>query len=111
MSPTLSLQAALGAEYSELTQSGAGGLTRQFVRPKGFVNLAWRPNADLDVSLRLERAVDQLNFFDFVASSNVSAGTSNSGNANLVPPQRWNAQIQARRNLPLGDLTGGFTAA
>jgi hypothetical protein len=107
LSPTLSLQAALGAEYSELTQTGAGGLTRQFVRPKGFVNLAWRPNADLDVSLRLERAVDQLNFFDFVASSNVSAGTSNSGNANLVPPQRWNAQIQARRNLgPWGTLTG-----
>ncbi|MGZ8337838.1 MAG: TonB-dependent receptor plug domain-containing protein, partial [Allosphingosinicella sp.] len=107
LSPTLSLQAALGAEYSELTQTGAGGLTRQFVRPKGFVNLAWRPNADLDVSLRLERAVDQLNFFDFVASSNVSAGTSNSGNANLVPPQRWNAQIQARRSLgPWGTLTG-----
>ncbi|MGE3395365.1 MAG: TonB-dependent receptor plug domain-containing protein [Sphingomonas sp.] len=107
LSPTLTLQTALGAEYSELVQSGPNGLSRQFVRPKGFVNLAWRPNADLDVSLRLERAVDQLNFFDFVASSNVSAGTSNAGNANLVPPQRWNAQIQARRNLgPWGTITG-----
>lgn len=107
LSSTLTLQAAAGAEYSELTQTGAGGLSRQFVRPKGFVNLAWRPNADLDVSFRIERAVDQLNFFDFVASSNVSAGTSNAGNANLVPPQRWNAQIQARRNLgPWGTITG-----
>lgn len=107
LSPTLTLQASAGAEYSQLSQTGAGGLTRQFVRPKGFVNLAWRPNADLDVSLRIERAVDQLNFFDFVASSNVSAGTANSGNVNLVPPQRWNAQIQARRNLgPWGTVTG-----
>jgi len=107
LSPTLTFQAAVGAEYSELVQSGPNGLSRQFIRPKGFVNLAWRPNADLDVSLRLERAVDQLNFFDFVASSNVSAGTSNAGNANLVPPQRWNAQVQARRNLgPWGTVTG-----
>ena len=27
----------------ELSQSGAGGLTRTFYRPKGFLNLAWRP--------------------------------------------------------------------
>jgi hypothetical protein len=107
LSSTLTLQAAAGAEYSELTQTGAGGLSRQFVRPKGFVNLAWRSSSDLDVSFRVERAVDQLNFFDFVASSNVSAGTANAGNANLVPPQRWNAQIQARRNLgPWGTVTG-----
>jgi len=106
LSPTLTVQAALGGEYSELSQTGAGGLTRSFVRPKGFLNLAWRPNADFDISARIERAVDQLNFFDFVASSNVSAGTSNAGNANLVPPQRWNAQVQARRNLgPWGSIT------
>ncbi|HYI48873.1 MAG TPA: TonB-dependent receptor plug domain-containing protein [Allosphingosinicella sp.] len=106
LSPTLTLQAALGGEYSELAQTGAGGLTRSFVRPKGFLNLAWRPNPNFDVSARLERVVGQLNFFDFVASSNVSAGTSNAGNANLVPPQRWNAQIQARRNLgPWGSIT------
>ena len=107
LSPTLTLQAAAGAEYSELTQTGAGGLSRQFFRPKGFLNLAWRPNPNLDVSARIERVVGQLNFFDFVASSNVSAGTSNAGNANLVPPQRWNGQIQVRRNLgPWGTVTG-----
>jgi outer membrane receptor for ferrienterochelin and colicins len=109
LSPTLTLQAAAGAEFSELTQAGAGGLTRQFFRPKGFVNLAWRPNPNLDISARIERVVGQLNFFDFVASSNVSAGTSNAGNVNLVPPQRWNGQLQVRRNLgPWGTVTGRF---
>ncbi len=107
LSPTVTLQAAIGGEYSELVQTGAGGLSRQFVRPKGFVNLAWRPNPNLDVSARIERVVGQLDFFDFVPSSNVSAGTSDSGNANLVPPQRWNGQVQVRRNLgPWGTVTG-----
>ena len=99
LSPELTLQASAGGEYSELSQTGGGGLTRSFIRPKGFVNLAWRPTPNLDLSARIERVVGQLNFFDFVASSNVSAGTSNAGNVNLVPPQRWNAQVQATRNL------------
>jgi len=99
LSPTLTLQAALGGEYSNLVQQGAGGLDRTFYRPKGFINLAWRPRTGLDISARIERAVGQLNFFDFVASANVSGGTTNAGNANLVPPQSWDAQIQATRNL------------
>lgn len=106
LSPTLTFQAAIGGEYSELSQTGPNGLTRSFVRPKGFVNLTWRPNPGFEISARLERVVGQLNFFDFVASSNVSAGTSNAGNANLVPPQNWNATLQATRNLgPWGTIT------
>ena len=99
LAPNLTLQASLGGEYSQLSQEGAGGLTRTFYRPKGFVNLAWQPRPGLDLSARIERVVGQLNFFDFVASANVSAGTTNAGNANLVPPQSWNAQVQATRNL------------
>jgi outer membrane receptor for ferrienterochelin and colicins len=81
-------------------------VTRTFYRPKGFINLAWRPRPGLDISARIERAVGQLNFFDFVASGNVSAGTQNAGNANLVPPQSWNGQLQVTRNLgPWGTAT------
>jgi hypothetical protein len=99
LTANLNLQVSLAAEYSQLTQEGAGGLSRTFYRPKGFVNLAWRPVPGLDISARLERVVGQLNFFDFVASANVSGGTANAGNADLVPPQSWNAQLQATRNL------------
>lgn len=106
LSDTLSLQASAGGEYSEISQSGPNGLTRRFVRPKGFVSLAWRPQPNLDISARIEREVGQLNFFDFVASANVSAGTTNAGNVNLVPPQSWNGQIEATRNLgPWGTAT------
>ena len=107
LSPELSLQASVAGEYSQISQDGAGGVTRTFYRPKGFLNLAWRPEPGLDISARIERQVGQLNFFDFVASGNVSAGTTNAGNANLVPPQRWNGQIQATRNLGAwGTATG-----
>jgi hypothetical protein len=105
----LTLQISLAGEYSQLTQEGAGGLSRTFYRPKGFVNLAWQPQPGFDLSARIERAVGQLNFFDFVASANVSGGTTNAGNADLVPPQSWNAQLQATRSLGRwGTITARF---
>ncbi len=99
LSPSLTLQTSLGAEYSQIMQSGAGGLTRSFIRPKGFVSLAWKPSKRLDLSLRLQRDVGQLNFFDFVASADLGAENQNSGNPDLVPQQSWNIDFQATQNL------------
>jgi hypothetical protein len=39
----LTLQLDAGAENSTLKQTGAGGLTREFRRPKGSISLAWTP--------------------------------------------------------------------
>ena len=47
-----SLQSSLGVEYSELSQIGAGGQTREFVRPKGFLSLAWKATDTLDVNVK-----------------------------------------------------------
>lgn len=99
LASNLTLQSSLGAEYSRIVQSGAGGLTRTFYRPKGFVSLAWRPSAGLDVSTKIEREVGQLDFFDFAASVNVGGGTQNSANPDLRPPQSWNGEIEVSRNL------------
>lgn len=96
---TLTIQLSAGGEVSELAQTGASGVTRRFVRPKGSVALAWKPDPRLDLSARFERKVGQLNFYDFVASSNLSAGVGNAGNVNLVPPQSWEGEVQAVRNL------------
>src|SRR3546814_8595286 len=82
-----------------LSQSGEAGLTRKFIRPKGFVSLAWKASPLLDLSVKLEREVGQLDFFDFVASANVSGGTTDAGNVNLVPQQSWNLELEATRNL------------
>lgn len=106
LSDRLSLQATLGGEYSKISQSGAAGQSRSFVRPKGSVSLAWKPQNDLDISLKLERSVGQLNFFDFVESVDVSQNNGNAGNPELVPPQSWRAELEATQKLgPWGSMT------
>ncbi|GAA0642676.1 hypothetical protein GCM10009424_17690 [Sphingomonas ursincola] len=99
LASNLTLQTSIGGEYSQIMQSGPNGLTRSFIRPKGFVSLAWKPAKSLDLSLRLQRDVGQLNFFDFVASADLGAENQNSGNPDLVPQQSWNVDFQATQNL------------
>ncbi|HET9160215.1 MAG TPA: TonB-dependent receptor plug domain-containing protein [Caulobacteraceae bacterium] len=95
----LTVQISAGAEYSKLSQTGAGGLEREFTRPKGSLTLAWTPQAGADVSLKLARTVGQLSFSDFLASVNLAQNTGNAGNVHLVPPQAWEADIQYKKNL------------
>ena len=99
LAPTLALQLSAGAELSRLTQSGPAGQARRFLRPKGSASLAWKASRRLDLSLRLERQVGQLDFGDFVASANLSSGTTNVGNPNLVPPQSWRLDLEGRRGF------------
>ncbi len=96
LSENLTLQAALGGEYSEISQ---GDQRRSFVRPKGSVALAWKPAADFDLSFKLSREVDQLDFFDFIASVEVSNDVVDAGNPDLVPPQKWRAELEATKQL------------
>ncbi|WP_158703087.1 TonB-dependent receptor plug domain-containing protein [Allosphingosinicella vermicomposti] len=106
LSTKLTLQSSLGGEYSELTQTGPSGLRRRFWRPKGFVSLAWKPTARLDVSGRISREVGQLDFFDFVAFVNVGSGTGDAGNPELVPTQIWSGQVEVTRSFgPYGTAT------
>lgn len=99
LADSLALQSSVGGEYSILEQSGPAGLRRQFFRPKGFVSLAWQPSPALDLSARLSRVVGQLNFSDFVASTNLGGGTTDVGNVELVPPQSWDAEVRSTRSL------------
>jgi hypothetical protein len=99
LSPKLSIQFAAGGEYSRLRQTGAGGLSRAFWRPKGLFSAAWKPNRRTDVNLKVQRRVGQLNFGDFLASVNLNDENENAGNAELVPQQSWEADLEATRNL------------
>ncbi len=99
LAKNLSLQAGIGGEYSKLSQSGAGGLTRRFKRPKGSLSLAWKPAKDLDVSIKVARVVGQLSFGDFLARVDLDQGQNNAGNVQLVPPQRWDIDLEAKKDL------------
>ncbi|RIV87935.1 TonB-dependent receptor plug domain-containing protein [Aurantiacibacter zhengii] len=95
----LTVQVGAGAEYSTIAQTGAGGLTRSFWRPKGSVNLAWAVEDGLDVSLELARSVGQLSFGDFLASVSLNQNQQNAGNVKLVPPQTVQVQLEATKDL------------
>jgi hypothetical protein len=99
LSPKLSFQAIAGAEKSNLSQTGANGLTRSFFRPKGSLSLAWKPRAGFDLSAKLERRVGQLSFYDFLAKQFFDTGNQNSGNADLKPQQDWTLEIEANKTL------------
>lgn len=99
LSPAWSLQSSLGVEYSELSQQGAGGLTREFVRPKGFLALVWRASDNLDFSFKGERRVGQLNFGDFISNVDLQQNASRAGNVDLVPEQSWVFLTEANQKL------------
>ncbi len=99
LASNLTMQLSGGGEYSQLRQVGLGGLTRSFWRPKGQLNLAWRPDPRTTINVRAQRRVLQLNFLDFLAVVNLSDERENAGNTELVPPQAWDLDIEGIRNL------------
>ena len=101
-SPKWKLQASAGVEYSQLSQSGAGGQVRDFVRPKGFITTTYKPTDTLDIRLKIEREVGQLDFFDFISSVSVIDDFNTAGNANIVPEQSWLGEIEFDKNLGAG---------
>jgi hypothetical protein len=99
LAPSLTFQLAAGGEYSTIEQVGGGGLRRSFRRPKGQVSLAWKASNTLDVNMKLQRRVGQLDFNDFLASVDLANDQANAGNPELVPPQTWELEAEAIRNL------------
>ena len=99
LSPKLSIQLAAGGEYSNIRQTGEGGLSRTFWRPKGLFSAAWKPIPRLDINLRLQRRVGQLNFGAFLATVNLGEERRNAGNPELVPQQSWEVDLEGVRNL------------
>ena len=99
LAPNLTLQLGGGYEYSKLSQTGSMGLTRTFWRPKGSASLAWNVEKGLDLSLKLARVVGQLSFSDFLARVDLDQGNGSAGNVNLVPPQSWELNFEAKKDM------------
>lgn len=103
LSPKWDLQVSGGVEYSEISQSGATGQVRDFVRPKGFISTTYKPTDDLNIRTRVEREVGQLNFFDFTSSVNFEDGLHSAGNSNLVPEQSWLGSLEFDKDFGSGN--------
>ncbi len=106
LAPTLSMQAIGAMEFSRIEQTGSAANSRTFQRPKGSLATTWKPSADFDVSLTIERSVSQLSFGDFLASVSLDNDNENGGNNELVPFQSWGFEIEANKTIgPWGSLT------
>jgi hypothetical protein len=106
LTPALSIRLAAGGEFSELAQIGGGGQTRSFWRPKGQFTAVWQYDPDTRLNFRIQRRVGQLNFFDFLASVNLSDDRETAANPDLVPPQSWEIELEtARKHGAWGNST------
>lgn len=99
LASNLTAQLNLGAEYSELTSSGPGGLSRSFVRPKGKLAFAWKVGAKTTINWFVQRRIDQLNFYDFASSVDVANQQGNTGNGLLVPPVVNRSELEFVQDL------------
>lgn len=99
LSSKLTLQATLAGEHSTISQTGPLGITRSFFRPKGSVSLALMPQKGLDISLKVERAVGQLDFNDFLGRVFLDDDNQNGANFELVPEQAWNVDLAFKKDL------------
>jgi hypothetical protein len=99
LTPNLDIQAAAGAEHSTLERVDGDLGPRKFFRPKGSINLGWRPAEGWDASLKLRRRVGQISFYDFLDQPNLQQDRENAGNPDLVPPQSWELETEVGRDF------------
>jgi len=97
--PSLSLEAGMRAEFSEISSTGDTIRTRDFFYPKPRALLSWALDEQTQIRLRAERTLGQLDFSNFVASSNLSGFGVAAGNADLRPEQRWQFEGAVERRL------------
>jgi hypothetical protein len=96
----LAVQASIGGEWSELTVEGdEADRVETFLRPRGYVSLAYPWSDNLDLRGRIERAVGQLSFFDFVDSVDLQEDRERAGNTSLVPQQSWVGELEIERRF------------
>jgi outer membrane receptor protein involved in Fe transport len=97
--PTVTLEGGVREEGSRIASSGdvVSQKTLYYTKPRAL--LTWSPDADTQVRLRVERAVGQLDFGAFVASTSPTTSTVSAGNVNLVPEQSWVTEAAAERRF------------
>ena len=98
--PKWTIDAALGYESSDISSTGDVVLSKslQFAKPR--LAVSWTPVPATQLRVRFERVVGQLNFDDFVASSNLTNAVGvTAGNPNLNPEQDWVSEAAVEQRI------------
>ena len=99
-SPTLTAEFGVRQERSTITSTGDVVLEKTLTFTKPRVTATWSPDPRDQVRLRIEREVSQLNFDDFIASSQlVNTGSVLAGNPDLSPQQSWVFEAAVERRF------------
>ncbi len=110
--PKLTVEAGARMEVSRITQSGGVDVERSFFYPKPRVLVTWNPNSVDQLRMRVEREVGQLNFGDFIASADLSAGSQDGADSNLQPQRSWVGEVAwERRFWGAGSISATLTHA
>ena len=97
-----SVEFGLGAEVSNISQTGDTTLERDFFFVKPYINFSYSPSQRQQTRLRFARDISQLDFNDFVSSVTQRDDDVTGGNPNLKPQATWQAEITHERRF--GDL-------
>jgi hypothetical protein len=84
---TVTVEGGVREEGSNIASTGDVIQSKTLYYTKPRLLLTWAPSEDTQVRVRFERAVGQLDFNAFVASTSFSAGVVTVGNPKLVPEQ------------------------
>lgn len=98
-SPRLQLEAGLTMEATSITSDADTRQHKDLTYPKPRLALTWTPDADNQVRLRAEREVGQLDFANFVASSQLTVGSVRAANTYIVPQQDYVFEAAYERHL------------
>lgn len=93
ISPEWMFQAGSRFEYSIISEQSDTDQRRSFFYPKPRAVLTWSPTKDDQVRVRYERIVGQLDFGNFIATSNLGGNGVTSGNPDLRPDQRSQYEV------------------
>jgi outer membrane receptor protein involved in Fe transport len=96
----LTIEGGLRIEGSRISSEGDVTLEKSLVFAKPRLVVTWSPDPANQLRLRLEKEVGQLNFGDFVASSQISSGGGvGAGNPDLDPQQSFITEIAYERRF------------
>lgn len=96
---TVSLESAMGAELSRISQAGVDAPDREFFFLKPSITLVHAPNKRMLNRIQFGREIAQLNFADFISSANFFDDDIERGNPELEPQQTWAAEISTERRF------------
>ncbi len=93
------LEGTLGAETSTISQSGDAEAKRSFFFTKPRLAVTYAPSTRTQVRASMTRDVAQLDFNDFVSTTNFADQQFNFGNPDLRPERTWMLEASYERRF------------